>query len=227
MLHSHSDLAPVKVTSFSNLSENGNDKGKGAFLVFCKKVQLADEVLPSIDRSTPFDKEEVVRCHAAFLYDFLLGNLDRHTRNYMIGLSEEGKIDKVLLIDNSNILPTEEPKFHNIVATKARFVWRNLKISKENIPEEVRGMFLKILENSDQFVEDLFDGEDGINKDKEIVKLFEKDKNENPQMINGETKYFSEKSKATMKKRAEFLKKALIENQEISLQQMVEAFLKT
>lgn len=201
------DLAPVKVSSFSNLSSEESGKKKGAFLVFCKNVNLANEVISSVNK-TSFEKDEVVRCHLAFLYDFLLGNLDRHTKNYMIGISED-KISKVLLIDNSNILPVEDPKFHNITANKARFAWKKLNIAQLEIPQEVKDIYLKLLEDPAKFVEDLFEDDDGINKNPEIEKLLELDRTENPELFDSssdELKYFSDESKENMKKGQFFLK---------------------
>lgn len=211
------ELAPVALMSLANLSDNSEEIG--AFLLFCKNVKLAEEVLTSLNKNV-FDNQELIRCHAAFLYDFLLGNLDRHTRNYMMGVSKQDKIEKILLIDNSNILPIQEPSLLNHTANKARFVWKDLKVAQYPIPEEVRMIFTKILENPQDLVENIFNE---INKDPEIVALFSADRLETPALQN-QMKYFSDESKDAMKKRAVYLKDAL-KNSQASLQQIAAGFI--
>lgn len=193
---SYFSLAPVKIGHFSN--ETNEKTEQGAFLVFCKNASLAQMAINSINKTT-FTPDEVRAYHSAFLFDFMLGNLDRHDRNWMV-TTEGTKVTNVLLIDNANILPIREPSIMNFIATKARFKWKQLNVSRLPIPEEIVRDFLGILENSDSWVDSIFEQ---INNDHEIKKLVELEPDKNIHH------YFSEKSKATMKKRVKYLKTQL------------------
>jgi hypothetical protein len=189
-------LPPVKLTHFTN--ESGKKTSHGAFLVFCKDAILAEKAANALRKKT-FSPQEIQALHSAFLYDALLGNLDRRADNWMVRVTGEN-IEEVALIDNSNILPREEPSVFNITASMARFVWRELPVAGYKIPKEVKQLFLRLLDNPDAFVDKLFHL---INEDKEVKKLLTKEP------LPAPLKSFSEDSQAAMKKRVHIIKKWL------------------
>lgn len=211
------EMAPVRITSFNDFS--GNKTDKGAFLVFCKDVKLARDVLTDIEKDT-FSKEEKIKFQSAVLYDFLLGNLDRHTENWMVGVTEEGEISRILFIDNANVLPKEEPSILNLNAVKSRFIWKKLKIAGFPIEPEVREMYSRLLKDPDAFVEELFHE---IQNDSEIKKLFKFEKETQGKQLKTELDYFSKESKETMKKRARHLAQEL-KKQQVSPRLVVDHF---
>lgn len=197
-------LAPVKILHFTN--ETNEKTEQGAFLVFCKNASVAKGAINLIEK-TSFTEQEICTYHSAFLFDFLLGNLDRHNENWMVK-TEGNKVTNVLLIDNANILPTLEPTRLHIIAANSRFNWKFLKVADLEIPQNIRTDFLNVLAD-DAWVENLFKE---INNDKEIKKLIEIEKKEKllgPQENNKLLSYFSNESKEAMKKRVEFLKNQL------------------
>lgn len=191
------DIAPVKITHFTD--EKGGKTDHGAFLVFCKNARLAEDAAEAIHK-TAFTEDEIFSLHTAFLFDALLGNLDRNEENWMVKV--QGRtFTQILLIDNSNILPLEEPSLLNIVASRARFAWKSLPVAGFKIPDSAKKIFLELLADPDKKVDQLFQL---INEDPEIKKLHLKEAN-----LPSDA-YFGVESKKRMKARARIMKQELL-----------------
>jgi len=55
------------------------------------------------------DSRELYLFQLMAVYDFLFGNLDRHSENWLVGVNETGRLERIAMIDNGNAFPEEHP----------------------------------------------------------------------------------------------------------------------
>jgi hypothetical protein len=114
------------------------DGPKGTFQEFVQGYELAEKV--DIDLNT-LSKEEKLLFLKFIMFDFLIGNLDRHDKNWMIKI-ENGKLVGIAAIDNGNAFPVKLPvdRFADSRVRKRQYEWRshilaNMKIDDETMNE--------------------------------------------------------------------------------------------
>jgi Phosphatidylinositol 3- and 4-kinase len=98
------------------------------------EYQQAQEGIEQINNSISFSKEELILFQKFAIFDYLIGNLDRHDENWLIAW-ENHIIKHIKAIDNANAFPKVQPD-KNTVAARNQYLWKNLKIANEYFREE-------------------------------------------------------------------------------------------
>lgn len=175
----HLAISPVEIIT---LEEN-----KGAFLVFAKKVVEAKEIAQEIEGKVDYSEEELNRFQSFIIFDFLIGNMDRHLDNWMV--KWKSGIKKIVPIDNANAFPRFTPKLYQYGSWRNQYAWRKLKIARMNFTEETKN-FVK------------------MNLREEAVEkmLAAIDADENINALNNNASFLTPESKALLRKRAEVLR---------------------
>lgn len=190
---------PTTITSFTNQEAKTKE---GAFLLFCK-AKLAEDVKNKIEKKE-YTPEELNRFQIFAIFDYLIGNLDRHAENWMVKIrKKDGTIKKIIPIDNANILPKQEPNLLNIDARKNQYGWKSFNISNHPFTNEVKEFIKKI---DHQFVDEVIDQ---INQDEAIASLYKNNQNNTEAEPNKSKFFLSTESKERMKKRVDIIRKVL------------------
>lgn len=174
-------LAPTRITTYGNTI--------GDFLVWQDQCVLASTVASQINKKTTFTEDELNRFQMFAVFDFLLGNLDRHEDNWMVKMNGD-TIEKIIPIDNANILPKQEISHYiNYCAGFSVYKWSQFFISRSPFTEETIATLAAL---SDNFVDEICEE---IKKDPEILSV-----------MNLEAEFPSDEAKAEMKRRFNILK---------------------
>lgn len=183
-------LAPAEIISYKDF--------KGAFLLWQSNCKLAgrDET-GKLNGKEEFTENELNLFQIFIAFDFLLGNLDRHGDNWMFKESADGEINKIIPIDNANILPQKEKNYLNWKTLGWHISeWNELNIAQKPFTEETIRLIAAL---GDNFVNEICEE---IRQDPKISTMMEEDpKNQGT--------YPSIESEGFMQHRFDLLKKAV------------------
>lgn len=124
------NVPPVKILKMLE------DREEGAFLVFAKKVDLAKHHMGKINGKTSYSEEELNIFQSFVIFDFLLGNLDRHDENWMVEF--DGEIKRIVPIDNANSFPQLNHGIQNVNAWQNQYAWKRCSIAKLPFTEKMK-----------------------------------------------------------------------------------------
>lgn len=161
---------------------------KYSIAVFCKnaiEAGVADEIGGILNKQLTL--KELLKFQLFTIYDYLLGNTDRHTGNWMVKLSFKGKIlnkeklkkavkeegytvndltiEEIIPIDNGNILPKQQ--VNRMICDSKQYLWKNLEFSQSRFSIEMIE-FLKKCNLDDTWVDQICNS---INFDADIKEL--------------------------------------------------------
>ena len=111
---------PTKVVEFE-----GNIGSFQMFLTGYKEARSVPQLMKPEPNQVYTEKEAHLFQRMA-IFDFLLGNLDRHEENWFVKLDAKGHIEDIRAIDNTNTFPTSNP---GKLAFVNQYKWANLPIS--------------------------------------------------------------------------------------------------
>lgn len=151
-------VCPVKIIKMLE------ERNEGAFLIFAKGSSANEMQI----NNKAIDVEEKDLFQKFFIYDFLLGNLDRHSENWLTRGDEEGAVKQIIPIDNANSLPRHDINIKNFNAWKSRYAWNRLKIAQEPFSNDVKE-FIRTHMAKDQIDAMI----KAINSDADISRLYE------------------------------------------------------
>lgn len=146
---------------------------EGVFQVFVKHEKVGDlrikyqevmEVIEKIKSKTIFTLEELTLFQKFAIFDYLIGNLDRHEENWFVTL-EDDKITHIKAIDNANSLPKKQPEKGTRAATN-QYAWKELPIAKvaftedtvkfvkDNLkPQQIENLIVELIQELDGFLD--------------------------------------------------------------------------
>ncbi len=110
-------------------------KENGAFMLFKKGHQELREVQEEFNSRGNYTDEEVNLVQQFFIYDYLIGNLDRHNENSLWKM-KEGKVSSIVPIDNEHSFPVRLTHPLAYFAERNQYCWRHLEISDIPFTEE-------------------------------------------------------------------------------------------
>jgi hypothetical protein len=113
----------------------------------------AVEIINHINHKTKYTKEEKNKFQEFAIFDYLIGNLDRHEENWFVTMSSQGEITNIKAIDNANAFPKKQPKKGSLAA-RNQYKWKSLKISKAKFSSQILEFVHKKLapEKIDQYL---------------------------------------------------------------------------
>lgn len=81
------------------------------------------------------------------IYDYLIGNLDRHEENWGIAVIKSGEQETTALevIDNANAFLRKNPL--NAGKIKNQYAWKNLELAKEPLTPEIKDFITTLTED--------------------------------------------------------------------------------
>lgn len=146
---------------------------KGAFQVFLRldKEQVpasgesfkqyveAKEVIDRIESKDTYTEAERTKFQKLALFDYLIGNLDRHEENWFVTLSPSDEILTIKAIDNANSFPKKHPP-KDAMGAKSQYKWQITKIAQQPFTPELK-----------QFIQENL----GSEKVKEFIKVLKTD----------------------------------------------------
>ena len=111
------------------------ESNKGSFQLFVSGYKEAKNKPRLSDKTAEYTERELDIFQRMTIFDYLLGNLDRHSENWFVRTDENGKIDKIVTIDNGNSFPYMLPGRFSLSKTY-QYDWKKFHISQERLTEE-------------------------------------------------------------------------------------------
>ena len=108
---------------------------KGAFQLFLKDFQEAKEILSQHETTKTYDSASLVAFQKLAVFDFLIGNLDRHEENWFVDKTS-GNMRNIKAIDNANSFLQVNPKKAGEI--KNQYKWKELHIAKQSFQDNVK-----------------------------------------------------------------------------------------
>ena len=105
----------------------------------CGHRFLTTEEEKNIFNKRTLEADELETLQKFALFDFLIGNLDRHGDNWFVEIDEEGTLVGIKAIDNANCFP--ERRHSPLFATwmlQHRYGWKHYPMAKELLTEEIK-----------------------------------------------------------------------------------------
>lgn len=186
----HLGLDLVPKTNIVNIS------GKiGSYQHFVEGYQEAAEAtFPQFPNQKDYEKFQVFA-----LFDYVLGNLDRKSDNWLVKMNKDGHIDGIAMIDNANCFTKDYLVETNIFASHNQHAWKNMPLSNT-----------KLTAKAAKFIDSL--------TDKEIDKIIDTWKKDLPkEYVNN---FITPEVIRLFKERAAVLRKA--KNEDLSLKEIGE-----
>jgi hypothetical protein len=116
-------------------------KKKGAFQLFLKDYQEAKEKIDVFKNP----KTKIIKGIDLFqkmaIFDYLIGNLDRHEENWLVKLTEDGSevsLQELKMIDNANSLMKKNPSVFNKIWIKSQYKWKHLPLAQQLFSPELK-----------------------------------------------------------------------------------------
>lgn len=153
------------LTPYSDIIEiNGI---KGAFLEFLDTYKEAKEILSDFEKKPSYTHEEIVLFQKMAVYDYLIGNLDRHEENWFVRFADNTtNIVDLKCIDNGNSFIKSNPSIKYLM--KNQYKWKKEKIAQIPFTDEIK---LLVKQNVSQKQIEEFISE--MTKDPNLRDLFE------------------------------------------------------
>lgn len=98
------------------------------------------QIMEVWNKKDKFSESEKTLFQKFILFDYAIGNLDRHAENWFVTLDANGTITSIKAIDNANSFPIIAPKPG---AMRKQYQWKDLAIAKEPFTPEAK----KFMEN--------------------------------------------------------------------------------
>lgn len=130
-------LADVKSAQVKINEHAGNQTLKNPFGKREDKYFEAIEIIDFINQKKEFTEAEKSKFQKFAIFDYLIGNLDRHEENWFVTMSSAGEITHIKAIDNANAFPKKQPK-KNSLASSNQYKWKSLKISEDTFTQQVQ-----------------------------------------------------------------------------------------
>ncbi len=100
---------------------------------------------PNMKEALNFDSNHVPTTHELYLfqlmviYDFLLGNLDRHLENWLVSSDPMNLLKNIAMIDNGNAFPEEHPSESpkDYFARNKMYKWKSHPWAKYRLQEKI------------------------------------------------------------------------------------------
>jgi len=85
------------------------------------------------------DTGELFLFQLMVLYDYLLGNLDRHLENWLVGTKSMNKLQRLAMIDNGNAFPQEHPTegVRDYFGRQKMYQWKQHSWAKYSFDERI------------------------------------------------------------------------------------------
>lgn len=97
-----------------------------------RRYQEAKKVLTAFNKkSEDFTTAERGLFQRFAIFDYIIGNLDRHEENWLVITNDKGKVTHIKAIDNANSFPMSHPK-KGSSAARNQYKWKELNIAKEH-----------------------------------------------------------------------------------------------
>lgn len=122
-------VSPVKIINLQNKI--------GAFLVFAKNTKEAKDIASELDAKLEYTDAELDIFQIFTIFDYLIGNLDRHSSNWLVNWENEN-LKKIVPIDNANCFPKQVPNFYNFGAWMNLFAWKNFNIANQSFTDKIK-----------------------------------------------------------------------------------------
>lgn len=97
----------------------------------------AVNAIEKFDSKAQFSEQELFLFQKFAIFDYFIGNLDRHEENWLVILSKENELMHIKAIDNANSFPHKHPS-KGAYAARNRYKWKQLNIAKHPFTEETR-----------------------------------------------------------------------------------------
>jgi len=129
-------VPPTKVTQFRHV--------EGSFQLMVPQVEgFCVEEFKKIrnlyQTKSRYTSEEIQLFQYFAVFDVLIGNLDRHDRNWFVAYKKEGSritIYKIFAIDHDRCFIRQNPS--SILAMRSQYAWRDCSISREPMTHETK-----------------------------------------------------------------------------------------
>lgn len=95
----------------------------------------AVDIFPELEAKEVFTEKEKTLFQKLAIFDYLIGNLDRHEENWLVTFSDDNEITSIKAIDNANAFPKIQPE-KGKTASKHQYEWKSLKIAGEQFTPE-------------------------------------------------------------------------------------------
>ncbi len=125
----------------------------GSFMIWEKRGMSAAEWNPE---ETP-TSYELDLFQAFIIADYLLGNADRHRKNWHVRLYN-GRLIQITAIDNGNAFIEKNPKesYWDWIARKSQYAWKTHPFAKEKFTKVAREMMTSITEQRvEEFIQEI------------------------------------------------------------------------
>lgn len=180
------------------------DGKKGCFAVFEKGIP-ADQIIQEIDGKSSFSRKEINIFQIFIIFDYLLGNLDRHLENWLIKVINNC-MGAIYPIDHANSFPLKKPNWLNLNAAKNVYKWKELELAKFPLTKEIKSFIEGKI--TDEMIQKVIQS---IDEDEQIKSCY-------PQ---GE-KFLSEQSRKDFEFRALKLRQLLVDNKKATAKDLAQ-----
>ncbi|NGX39751.1 MAG: hypothetical protein KR126chlam1_01084 [Chlamydiae bacterium] len=95
------------------------------------------------DTPTP---DELSKFQRMVIFDYLMGNLDRHSRNWLVYSKDNATLEDIVLVDNANAYPSDHPgeKIKDLLIRRKMFAWKNHPWASKPFTRESLALIEKI-----------------------------------------------------------------------------------
>ncbi|MBS0637594.1 MAG: hypothetical protein JSS12_08785, partial [Verrucomicrobia bacterium] len=112
----------------------------GAFQLFIKSrdetpFKEAKELVGNLEQKNEYSLQELELFQKMAVFDFLIGNLDRHEENWFVK-EIGGNISELKTIDNANSFLRKNPSSGDKIGNQ--YKWRKLKIADSPLTEQMK-----------------------------------------------------------------------------------------
>ena len=100
-----------------------NEKASGS-----NKIRVIDQI---DSKKKGFTEAETTKFQKFTIFDYLIGNLDRHEQNWFVTVSPDKEITNIRAIDNANAFPKKQPGMGSLAArNRKNSIWQKKNLLK-------------------------------------------------------------------------------------------------